>query len=278
MSAVPRLPAYKKAGILSCSVIPNNSLCMETKMEFDFTAVDKELDFDLDDFQFDINIPEEQENVRILPPRMDIKTISHKILFENAEMFADQIDLSPGARTFAWVSGNFIFGDIIEALITKRRVGIKKLYIMTLSISQENIDSLKNVMLLMGNELEKIVMVISGYQYSHEKYNLIPYLYQELDDPSNRFQVVFGSWHNKIICIETVHGHHIIIHGSANMRSSNSIEQLMVEVDDHDLYQFNADLIDNIADKFGTINHSADYHKLKRLRNKQAWETCKEVF
>ena len=34
----------------------------------------------------------------------------------------------------------------------------------------------------MGDDLERMVLVFSGYQYSHEKYNLIPYMYEELDD------------------------------------------------------------------------------------------------
>lgn len=241
-------------------------------------TLDFELDFDIGDFQLvspgesivDDSAP--QENVRILKPRLDVKTVSHNVLFENAEQFAKQIDLTPGSRTFAWISGSFIFGDIIEALITARSVGIKKLYITSLSFSQENIDSLKNVQLIMGHELERMVLIFSGYQYSHEKYGLVPYMYQELDDSRNRVQIAFGGWHNKIITMETVHGHTITIHGSANMRSSNSIEQIMVEIDDRDLHQFNVDLMERIAEYFGTINYNAPRQRLHRIEGKEAWE------
>lgn len=244
--------------------------------------IDFDLDFDLSDFEIIDKLtehigeaPKPQE--RILQPRIDKDEILHTVMFDNAKAFAKQISLEPHTRTFAWVSGNFIFGDILEALVTKRRVGIKRLYVASLSINQENIDSLKNVMLLMGSEFEKLVLVLSGYFYSHYKYDLVPYMYDELDDGTDRVQIAFGAWHTKIITIETVHGHTITIHGSANMRSSNSIEQIMIEVDARDLHDFNAKIMDNIAERFGTINYAADKTRYHRLEGKEAWQiTSKE--
>ena len=129
-------------------------------------------------------------------------------------------------------------------------------------------------MMLMGNELERLVLVFSGYQYSHEKYNLVPYMYQELDDPQNRVQIAFGRWHCKLITLETVKGHTITVHGSANLRSSNSIEQIMVEVDDRPLHDFNAGIMEDVAARFGTINAEAPYSKLKAIPEREAWEVC----
>lgn len=242
--------------------------------------IDFDLDFDLADFQLIDRMTENlgetpEPQGRILQPRVEKGEILHKVMFENAEEFADQISLDPNVRTFAWVSGSFIFGDIVEALITRRRIGIKRLYIATLSLSQENIDSLKNVMLLMGDDLEKLVLVVSGYQYSHEKFNLVPYMYEELDDGTDRVQIAFGGYHAKIIAIETVYGNTLIIHGSANLRSSNSIEQIMVE-QSRELFDFNAGIMDGIAERFGTINHNAEKHKLHRLEGQEAWQAAKE--
>lgn len=242
-------------------------------------GLELELDFDPEDFDLTDEQgrtakprPEAQRDVRILRPRMDAAGLTQTVAYENAEAFAKQIDLTPGARTYAWVNGNFIFGDIVEALITSRRVGVKRLYICSLSFSQENIDSLKNVMLLMGDELERIVVVLSGWLYSKHKYELIPYMYQEMDDPKNRVQVAFGRWHAKIIDIETIGGHTITVHGSANLSSNNSIEQIMVEIDDRELHDFNARIIEDIADHFGTINTGAAYTKLKPVTHREAWE------
>lgn len=236
-----------------------------------------DLDFDVDDFDLVSDKKRKprgikQQAVRILRPRMDLEGVTLHRAYENAEAFARQIDLTHGARTFAWISGSFIFGDIVEALITARKVGIKRLYIASLSISQDTVDSLKNVMLLMGTELEKLVLVLSGFVYSHQKYNLVPYMYRELDDPQNRVQIAFGRYHNKIITLETVHGHTITIHGSANACSNGSIEQIMIEVDDRELHDFNARIMDDIAERFGTINHGANYSRLKPVELKEAWE------
>ena len=247
-------------------------------LDLGLDAMDIELDFNVSDF--DIQNPERvgepQENVRILKPRIDIKQVTQVTAFEHAEAFAKQISLEPHSRTFAWVSGSFIFGDIIEALVTERNVGIKKLHITSLSFSQENIDSLKNVMVEMGEEFEKLIIILSGYQYSHEKFNLIPYMYKELDDGTNRLQVAFGGWHTKIICIETFTGRKIVIHGSANLRSSNSIEQVMIEIDDEELYEFNVGIMEHIAKEFGTINYDVDRLGFTRIEGKRAWEVTQE--
>lgn len=256
---------------------------------FDFSsAVDFEIDFSLDDFDreddsgfmdaFDMSPdPEAQELVRILKPSIDVASVSHYVQFDNAVEFAKQVDLTPGSRTFAWVSGNFIFGDIPEALVNARNVGIKKMWITSLSFSAENIDSIKNIMLTMGDELDELVLIFSGYQYSHEKFNLVPYMYSELDTDKNILQIAFGGWHAKIIEIETSSGHTISMHGSANLRSSNSVEQVMIEIDNHDLHEFNRDIMRDIAKRFGTINHKAPVQRLKRIEGRQAWELSRDA-
>ena len=211
--------------------------------------------------------------MRIWRPTVDTSEIETRA-FENAEAFAKQINLETGARTFAWVSGSFILGDICEALITARGVGIKKLYIASLSTSQDNVDSLANVKGLMGDELERLVIVLSGWEYSRRKYGIVPYMYEVLDDPRNIVQIVFGRYHAKVITMETVLGHTITIHGSANLCSSSCVEQIMVEVDNFDLHQFNVDMMERAAAKFGTINTEAEYSKLKYLEGKESWEVA----
>lgn len=166
-----------------------------------FKGIDFEIDFDNDDFDFmtegadDFTQIQAQENVRVMRPRLDVTTMQHTLMFENAEEFAKQIDLTPNSRTFAWLSGSFIFGDIVEALMTARNVLIKKLYISSLSFSQDSIDSLRNIIDYMGDDLELMALIFSGYQYSHEKFNMVPYMYRTLDNPRNNVQIAFGGWH-----------------------------------------------------------------------------------
>ena len=246
-----------------------------------FNGIDFEIDFDNDDFDFmtegadDFTQIQAQENVRVMRPRLDVTMMQHTLMFENAEEFAKQIDLTPNSRTFAWLSGSFIFGDIVEALMTARNVLIKKLYISSLSFSQDSIDSLRNIIDYMGDDLELMALIFSGYQYSHEKFNMVPYMYRTLDNPRNNVQIAFGGWHTKLITLETLLGNTITIHGSANLRSSNSVEQIMVEINNFELHQFNADIMQNIVDRFGTINKDAPYKALKRIEGKAAWEISK---
>ncbi len=103
-------------------------------------GLDFDLDFDLSDFEILSksmeslgHTPEQQQ--RILQPRIDKDEIQKFVMFENADEFADQIDFSGKTRTYAWISGNFIFGDIIEALVLRRNISVKKLYIASLSFS-----------------------------------------------------------------------------------------------------------------------------------------------
>lgn len=198
----------------------------------------EDLDFDLDDF--DLEEREPDTRTRILQPRIDKSVLTQVCHFDHALELADKIDLSGQTRTFAWVSGSFIFGDILEALWRRRNIDIKNLSMVSLSISIERFD-----------------LVCSAYFYSHYKFDMIPYLYQQLgNDP--RVQIAFGAYHQKIITLETHHGNTLTIHGSANMRSSMNIEQMMFEPNNLELHDFNARMIADICDNYGTINHNAE--------------------
>lgn len=63
--------------------------------------------------------------------------------FENAEDLIDKLDYSKDY--FCFVSGTFIFGDFIEALLYKYMLKPSKIYITTLGMSSENIDSIVNM-------------------------------------------------------------------------------------------------------------------------------------
>jgi len=230
-------------------------------------GVDFELDFDLDDFDIDVEI--EPAATRIIKPRMDVRSVSHRLTYRHAAELAEDIDLQKGARTFLWVDGSFYFGDLLEALVQKRHIGLKKLYISTLSLNQENVDSIKN--LLMFTKVERVVLLLSGFFYSHYKFDLVPYMYHELDI-DDRVQIAFCNTHCKIITFETSLGNYYTMHGSANLRSSNSLEQLMVE-EGEELYRFNADIMESIASAYGTIDHSVK----RDVRDAESWAAVLEA-
>lgn len=75
---------------------------------------------------------------RYINPKKNIIP-SKKVLYENALEFVDSIqneDISIDNGIYAIVSGNFIFGDFIEAFIRRRRRGERNRQCKTISKSR----------------------------------------------------------------------------------------------------------------------------------------------
>ncbi len=199
---------------------------------------------------------------RIHSPAFQPEMIPQRVKYKNAIQLAKDIGLlnNPGARVFAVVDGSFIFGDFIEAFLVTHNMLAKRMVISTLSMSQDNIDSLKN--LIIGDYLHQLDIVVSDYFYSHERGNLVKYMYEHLDI-NNRFQLAVCRTHTKITLIETECGQFFTIHGSANLRSSDNIEMFEIE-NCRALYDFNAAWHDEVINKYQTIN--------KSVRSIESWQ------
>lgn len=170
--------------------------------------------------------------------------------YRHAQDMAAATRLEKGAGLYAFVDGTFIFGDYLEALF-ERGIRADELYICTLSLSEDNVDSLKNILLTM--RCKRLNVIVSHYFYSHERSRLVPYMYQELDH-NNMFQLAVARVHCKIALIgEHDQGLRFVLHGSANMRSSQNIEQLQL-IEDERLYTFNRYYLDRIIAKYKTID------------------------
>jgi hypothetical protein len=76
------------------------------------------------------------------------------INYENVEQLSKDIQIFKNERYFCITDGNFIFGDFIEAFLVCRDMKAKELTISTLSLSQDNVDSLYN--LLEGDYVENL--------------------------------------------------------------------------------------------------------------------------
>ena len=83
------------------------------------------------------------------------------------------------------------------------------------------------------------------------------------------FQLAVADIHTKIVLFETVDGQKVVIHGSANLRSSGNIEQFTVE-DNSDLFHFYDNYHRNILNKYSTINKKV---KNPALRSIDLWNT-----
>jgi hypothetical protein len=208
------------------------------------------LDIDLDDFQcVDLNSISSKQ--RYFKPKKHIVNVS-KIKYENAASMADEIGDCKG-RVFSLLSGSFIFGDLIEAVIVKNNWHVKRLVISTLSLSIANVESLRN--LIEGGYVDKLDLIVSDYFYSHERNKLIKEIYSRLDI-DDKFQLTVANTHTKIVTIETHCGRSIMMHGSANLRSSGCTEQVCIE-DNAELIGFYIEqLVEPNIKYFSTIGKS----------------------
>jgi len=219
--------------------------------------IDLNFDLNLDDFSIDLDILNEFNNRYVKPPIA--KEIKEKqVAYSHAKDLSKIVDLSENSRTFCTVNGSFIFGDLIEAIIAERHLKVKSMTISTLSMSENNVDSLKN--LLEWGFVEELNLIVSDYFFSHERHNLIPYIYEQLDQ-DNKFQLAVCRTHCKLCIFELETGEKIVIHGSANLRSSGNIEQFMIE-ENKELYDFNFEYQNKIINLFKTINKSLTGKKL----------------
>lgn len=193
---------------------------------------------------------------RILHPRL--------VKYENAQAMVTDLtthhDLSrPGAHLHAVLNGTFIFGDFIEAWVKANNWLIPDLWVATLSYNLDNVDSLAN--LLHGDYVQRLHLMTSDFFYASERHKtgLIAYAYHQLDQyGGDRFQLSVTMSHAKITLlapIDEVTGEALgryVIHGSANLRSSASIEQICIE-NDPDLFAFHHDWLSALESQYRTI-------------------------
>ena len=96
----------------------------------------------------------------------------------------------------------------------------------------------------------------------------MPYLYEALDVDGLDFDVAFASIHTKIVSVETLAGRHLVMDGSANLRSSRNIEQLRIECDER-LYEYIERFADKVFAAYSVVNHGEPYPK--PVRGNRLW-------
>ncbi len=204
---------------------------------------------------------------------INAKTVSYK----NAVKMAKEIGLPKKDESyFSFVSGNFIYGDLIEAFCVENNLLVDEMIISTLSLSQDNIDSLHN--LIAGNYVQNMHLIVSEYFWNAEsrkfKFPMRDYLFQELDI-DNKFQFSVCGVHIKMILIKSGENY-FVFDGSANLRSSQNIEQINIR-NDKKIYEYSKGIFDKVQDNFYIINKDnmldnktpRDPEKLKSLRGRK---------
>ena len=220
---------------------------------------------DLDTSLFDI-IPSEEGGdsdgeTRYIKPRVRSTTTTDDTgIYNRAVTLARDLRLWNGDRFDALINGEFIFGDFIEAFLTTWNAKATRMTISTLSMNQNNIDSLRNLM--EHGYIDRLDLIISAFFYSHEIHGLIPYLYNNLDI-DDRLQLAVADVHTKIVIFETAGGKKICIHGSANLRSCGAFEQITIE-ENPELFDFYDEFHSKIVEKYATIK--------KNVRTASLWD------
>lgn len=229
---------------------------------FDIGGIDNEddLDFEL----FDIEGKDDNQFTRYMRPSL-YHIPPKTVRYEHAAQLAEDIKWdSMAPRYDVFVSGNFIFGDFIEAFLVKNNCKATHMTIATLSLSEANIESLHDLM--KNGYIDELSLIVSAYFYSHERRYLMPLIYKKLDI-DNRLQVTVAGIHTKTCSFVTLGGKKIVIHGSANLRSSSNIELFTIEQND-EVYDFYEETYQKLVDKYKTIN--------KPVRSKESWDAMEK--
>lgn len=231
--------------------------------------LDLSFDADFEDSDFgDFSETEEEETRYIRPLKRRFRT-DNEILYQNAEKLAKEVKIGFGEAFYAMVSGNFIFGDFLEAFVYHNNLSIKEMHVSTLGLSANNVQSLLSFLETYqshGVGVKKLTLHISDYFFGHErkKGGLIQYIYQELDKPEFDFQLVVCRTHIKKTIFETEKGGKIVMFGSANMKSSDNLENFMIE-ENPELYDLSYDFFRKITERYKTINKSIKSRELRTL-------------
>ena len=174
------------------------------------------------------------------------------VKYKYAQDLIKDLEVKKNCRHFAIINGTFIAGDLVEAMITHYNWHVKRLCLTTLSLNQGNVDSIAN--LIHGNFVDRVDLITSDHFFANNRHatGLVPYIYRELDTDKAEFQYAVARTHCKITTIETHCGLNIVIHGSANLTSSDNIEQIVIE-ESRQLLEFNVEVLDQILEKYKTI-------------------------
>lgn len=217
--------------------------------------MDDEQDTGMEFAEFDFNFDLDFEDNPIQKP-FKTKNLTDKFInYTNAEKLAQDIDLKRDTRHFGFISGNFIFGDFIEALIVVKNWQVKEMQISTLSMSEDNIYNLYN--LINGGYIKKLNLIVSDYFYAHEKHEIVKKIYDTLITDKCDFQLSVARTHAKICIFEVMNVNQgfVVIQTSSNLRSSDNLEQLQVE-ENKELYDFIYQFQSQIIEKYKTIKQS----------------------
>jgi hypothetical protein len=149
-----------------------------------------------------------------------------------------------GGTTHCILRGDFILADLLPHLLENHYC--PHLRIATLGMSVENAELLAR--LHQGGKVGKITMVLSHY---FEQVNKSTVYFEVRTRLEGIADFVVMRSHAKVICLPRSHDEAgvvrdwLVMEGSANLRSSDNLEQMTI-FNDRDVHDFHAEWIDHV--------------------------------
>ena len=176
--------------------------------------------------------------------------IKNLIRPENAAAIVPHLPTGPDERTHALLRGDFVLFDLIPAIVASFGP-VSHLRIATLGLSAANAHGIAR--LVTSGRVERVTLVVSHYFQQVDRTTVYADVCAALT-PIGVTPVVTRN-HAKVILLPfREHASRITIEGSANLRSSDNLEQVVVfnSVETHD---FHAAWIDDLANLARPASH-----------------------
>lgn len=219
--------------------------------------------FEFDDMDFSMIMPDDTdlfgvENSGVVKPSCsEQKSDSVKILKDamkerlkeklsphispvNASIIKEFIP-QKGGHAFFLMNGNCQFVDFIREFLACFKSKADAVFLTTLSANDYTFQVLDELFSHI-----KVNLLISTYYLATDKANTLPRL-KEAGKLGN-YDIGFFRNHTKLILIK-IDGRHFVFSGSANLRSSATIEQFSI-FDDREIYEFNEKWISHLIQKY----------------------------
>lgn len=162
---------------------------------------------------------------------------------ENAAPIMPLLPEGPDDRLHCMLRGDFILCDLIPLIIANRGA-CSHLRVATLGLSAANAEQLAN--LHAGGLIGRITLVASHYFQQVDKTTTFKQVQSIL---AGRAELVICRSHAKVILIPTTGGDFYTVEGSANLRSSDNLEQMLI-LNDQATHDFHAGWIDALATEY----------------------------
>lgn len=159
---------------------------------------------------------------------------------ENARAVLAHLPIGEDDRTHCILRGDFVLCDVIPAIIAARG-RCPHLRVATLGCSIANADTL--AALVASGEVGSLTIVVSHYFQQVDKATVFRAVKARL---AGIACLAVTRSHAKVICLPTARGDHFVVEGSANLRSSDNLEQMAI-TNDRVTHDFHAAWLDQLA-------------------------------